>query len=298
VTSARVSQRIERLPCWSGPVDVAPLPGGMTNRNYLVKDAGGSFVVRLGRDLPQHGVLRAHELAAARAAHAAGVSPEVVYWGLGVMVSRFIEGRSLQPADLRDARHLPAVVELLRRCHREIPRHLRGTTPMFWVFQVIRHYGAWLQETPDHLLQQQLGALLRMAEELEPAVGPVEIVFGHNDLLAANFLDDGQRLWLIDWDYAGFNSPLFDLANLSTNNAYSAQQDHQLLRGYFGSAPGTRRLRAFLAMKCASVLREVLWGAVSHHSPTLRFDYAGYALGWLDRLDPLWRDYRALAVAR
>lgn len=283
--------RIGKLPCWNGPVEVVPLVGGMTNRNYLVTNAGERFVVRLGRDLPAHGVMRFNELAAARAAFLASISPEVVFAQPGVMVSRFVEGRALEPQDLRDTGRHEAVVDLLHRCHRDIPKHLRGPALMFWVFQVIRGYGAWLRGMPNHLLHTQLPDLLAMAEQLEPAVGAVDIVFGHNDLLASNFLDDGRRLWLIDWDYAGFNSPLFDLANLSANNGFSPDMDLALLTLYFQCGPDDARLRSFAAMKCASLLREVLWGAVSHHSSRIQFDYAAYTATWLERLDPLWRDY-------
>jgi thiamine kinase-like enzyme len=272
-------------------VEVAPLAGGMTNRNYLVTHAGGRFVVRLGRDLPAHGMMCFNQLAAARAAFSAGISPEVVFARPGVMVSRFVEGRTLEAQDLRDTGRHEAVVDLLRRCHRDIAQHLRGPALMFWVFQVIRGYGVWLREMRNHLLHTQLPALLAMAEQLEPVVGPVDIVFGHNDLLASNFLDDGRRLWLIDWDYAGFNSPLFDLANLSANNGFSPDMDLALLTLYFECEPDDARLRSFGAMKCASALREVLWGAVSHHSSSLPFDYAAYTAIWLERLDPLWRDY-------
>ena len=284
------AKRIGRLPCWSGPVEVAPLAGGMTNRNYLVQDADARFVVRLGRDLPEHGVMRFNELAAARAAFCAGISPEVVFAARGVMVSRFIEGRTLQAQDLRDTRRMGVVAELLRRCHHDIPKHLGGPALMFWVFHVIRNYGAWLRDKPDHLLHARLPAMLAMAQRLESDVGAVAIVFGHNDLLAANFLDDGRRLWLIDWDYAGFNSPLFDLANLSANNAFSQEHDEALLELYFEARPDAERLRIFTAMKCASVLREVLWGAVSHCSSAVRFDYAEYTATWLERLDRLWQD--------
>lgn len=274
-------------------MDIAPLSGGMTNRNYMVKDATQRFAVRLGEDLPAHGVMRFNELAAARAAHLAGVSPEVVYAGPGVLVSRFIEGRTLEPDDLRALQRLPDVVGLVQRCHREIPKFLRGPVLMFWVFQVIRDYVALLREIPGHLLEQDLPRLVTMARQLEAAVGQVDIVFGHNDLLAANFVDDGRRLWLIDWDYAGFNTPLFDLANLSSGNGFARGHDLALLEQYFATAPDPTRLRVFDAMKCASMLREGLWSAVSHHTSAIRMDYAGYTRTWLERLDVAWREYVA-----
>jgi thiamine kinase-like enzyme len=116
-------------------------------------------------------------------------------------------------------------------------------------------------------------------------------VFGHNDLLAANFIDDGARLWLIDWDYAGFNSPLFDLANLASNNAFTSELDERLLGAYFGAAVDAACRRGFAAMKCASLLREALWGCVSLAHSRIDFDYAGYARDYLQRFDHAWQGF-------
>ena len=264
--------------------------GGMTNRNFLVADRRGQrFVVRVGLDLPEHGVMRFNELAAARAAHAAGISPEVIHAGEGMLVSRFIDGRTLAPEDVRDARNLSCIVELVRRCHRDVPHYFRGPALIFWVFQVIRNYLAVLNEPGKNPLTLDLLELTKRAAQLEQQVGVVNIVFGHNDLLAANIIDDGPRLWLIDWDYAGFNSPLFDLANLSSNNAFSPELDEQLLMTYFTGVVDKSCRRGFAAMKCASLLRELLWAAVSQVSSTIDFDYASYAGDYLLRFEKSWQ---------
>ncbi len=83
------------LCCWSGPVEPEPLSGGITNLNFVVADGGQRYFVRIGEDIPIHGVLRINEVAAARAAELAGVSPALIYTEPGVMVIRFIEGRTL-----------------------------------------------------------------------------------------------------------------------------------------------------------------------------------------------------------
>jgi thiamine kinase-like enzyme len=280
-----VEADIAQLPCWAGPIAIHTLDGGMTNHNYRVRCGEESFVVRLGHDLPEHGVMRFNELAAARAAHAAGISPEVVFSQPGTMVSRFIEGRTLTDQDVRDPRLAARLVDLIHACHHSIPRHLRGPVLMFWVFQVIRNYAGVLHDAVHNPLAHRMAALASTAAQLESAIGPVQLVFGHNDLLAANFIDDGKRLWLLDWDYAGFNSPLFDLANLSSNNSYSVAQDHALLERYFRKTPDAQLLRAFMAMKCASLMREVLWGAVSQITSTIAFDYVHYTNAYLARLD-------------
>jgi len=285
--------QMARLPCWSGRVEISPLPGGMTNRNFLAAGPdGGRFVVRVGRDLPEHGVMRFNELAAARAAYAAGISPEVIHAGGGFLVSRYIDGHTFTPGDVCQARNLERIVELLRRCHLDIPRHHRGPALIFWVFQVIRNYLAVLLEAQSNPLGLDLPQLATRARQLEQLVGQVTLVFGHNDLLAANFIDDGRRLWLIDWDYAGFNSPLFDLANLSSNNDFTTDMDRQLLDGYFGGPDSSSHARGLLAMKCASLLRELLWAAVSQRNSTIDFDYAAYAEDYTARFERMWQHVR------
>jgi len=286
------SERISALPCWRGSVSTRRLPGGITNVNYVVEDAGEKFVVRLGGDIPVHQVMRFNELAASRAAWAAGVSPEVVHAEPGVMVLRFVEGRVFAEADVRKPANLERVVSLLKQVHQDIPRHLRGPVLLFWVFHVIRDYGHTLIEGRSRHAPR-LPRLIAAAEAMERAVGPVDLVFGHNDLLAANLIDDGTRLWLVDWEYGGFGSPLFDLANLATNNQLPEGLERRLLEAYFDAAVGDGTWRAYAAMKCASLLRETLWSMVSEIHSTLDFDYAAYTAENLDRFE---RTYDAVTT--
>jgi thiamine kinase-like enzyme len=285
------ARRTAALACWRGRVTPRPLAGGISNHNFLVEDGGARFVVRIGEDFEVHNVLRRFELAAARAAHAAGIAPEVVYAEPGAMVFRHVGGRTLEPADVRDPAMLARIAPLLRACHWELPRHFRGPAPIFWVFQVVRDYAARLAEE-GHRLARELPRYLAAAERLEAAVGPVEIAFGHNDLLAANLIDDGDRLWLVDWEYAGFNSPLFDLGGLASNNEFPPELEERLLELYF-DAPVTGELRRrYGAMKCASLLREAMWSMVSELHLTVDFDYQAYTAGNLARFE---KAYAALA---
>ncbi len=249
--------------------------GGITNRNFLVRDGDRRAVVRLGADIPVHQILRFNELAASQAAHAAGVSPAVIHHEPGLLVIDFIEARTLTAADFAQEATLEKAVTLLARAHRDIPAHLRGPALMFWVFHVIRDYAATLHAGASRHIPR-LAALLGQAAVLEAAVGPIDLVFGHNDLLPANFLDDGARLWLIDWDYAGFNSPLFDLGGLAANNGLTPAQETRMLERYFDRPISLERLHSYHAMKAASALREAMWSMVSEIHSTLDFDYAAY----------------------
>lgn len=267
--------RIRNLTIWQGDASVSPLDGGITNRNFLVQDSCRKAVVRIGTDIPVHQIMRFNELAASQAAHAAGVSPAVIHHEPGLLVIDFIEGRTLAAADFAQDAMLDQAVILLARAHRDIPNHLRGPALMFWVFHVIRDYAATLRDAGS-AHSAKLAELLAQADALQAAVGPIDLVFGHNDLLPANFLHDGTRLWLIDWDYAGFNSPLFDLGGLASNNGLTPAQESRLLEQYFECPPTAQLWRSYHAMKAASALREALWSMVSEIHSTLAFDYAAY----------------------
>ena len=251
------------------------MDGGITNRNFLVQDSDRKAVVRIGTDIPVHQIMRFNELSASQAAHAAGVSPAVIHHEPGLLVIDFVEGRTLVAADFAQETILDQAVNLLTRAHRDIPNHLRGPVLMFWVFHVIRDYAASLRDAGS-AHTPKLGALLAQAAALQAAVGPVDLVFGHNDLLPANFLHDGARLWLIDWDYAGFNSPLFDLGGLAANNALTVAQETRMLAQYFEKPPTAVFWRSYHAMKAAAALREAMWSMISEIHSTLPFDYAAY----------------------
>ena len=183
-------------------------------------------------------MVRANELAASRAAHLAGLRPGVVHAEPGILVLDFIEGRTFTPEDVRNPANLERLVDLVRRCHRDIPQFLRGPGAMFWVFQVVRDYAHTLREGDSRHLAI-LADLLARAARLEAAVGPIEVVFGHNDLLAGKLHRRRQRLWLVDWEYAGFNSPLFDLGGLASNSELSPEQAEAAARALF--RPARRR---------------------------------------------------------
>lgn len=278
----RAIERAAGLPIWKGSVTPVRLTGGITNMNFTVSDGGERYVVRVGDDIPVHQILRFNEQAASTAAFRAGISPEVVHAEPGILVIRYIGGRTLTAADIRDPARLTRIVPLLKRVHRDMPRYLRGPLLAFWVFHVIRDYAHTLAEKHSRHAPR-LPELVDISESLELEVGPVDFVFGHNDLLPGNFIDDGNRIWMIDWDYAGWNSPLFDLANLASNAELPREQEERLLTTYFGRAPDPRLWTSYTAMKCASLLRETMWSMVSEITSELNYDYAAYTEDYLGR---------------
>ncbi|MEW5421955.1 phosphotransferase [Amorphus sp. 3PC139-8] len=284
--------RAARLDIWTRPVEPQPVTGGITNTNFLVEDGGRRFFVRVGEDIPIHGVMRFNELAASRAAAELGISPPVVHAEPGVLVLEFIEGRTLGEDDVRAPDMLPRIVDLLRRCHHGMARQISAPALVFWVFHICRHYARVLEAGGSRHLER-LSDLRARADALEAMIGPIDLVYGHNDLLPANFLDDGDRLWLIDWDYAGFNSPLFDLGGLSSNSQFSADESDRMLQLYFGRSPDDGLRRQLGAMKVASLLRETMWSMVSELHSGVEFDFAAYTAENLSRLEQAWAELRS-----
>ena len=168
---------------------------------------------------------------------------------------------------------------LLKDCHTKVGRHVRGPANAFWVFHVIRDYVSLIDADRRYL---------DIADRLEQVQVPLPIVFGHHDLLPGNVMDDGARLWLIDWEYGGFGTAMFDLANLSSNGAFNTAQDATLLAAYFAGKVDDELRRAFSAMKAASALREALWAMVSDvHLQTPGVDYKAHAKDYLARFEQL-----------
>ena len=291
MTQTPLPHSILTLPCWTGTPIGAPMLGGLSNEIWKVTDDAGDHVVRLGRDYPFHHVNRMREAMTSRAAHAAGFGPAVRYTAPGVMVTQFVIAKTLQAADL--CADPARIGQLLRSFHTDMPAHIRGEAMLFWVFHVIRDYARTLiaghsPDTPD------LPGYLALAAEWEAAQIPLPIIFGHNDLLPANIMDDGQRLWLIDYEYAGFSTALFDLAGAASNAGMTHGQSDALLHSYFGTAPTPALHRAFAAMQCASLLREAMWAMVSEiHLNAPGVDYRAYAKQNIDRLTAASALYRA-----
>lgn len=279
-----------KLSCFDNPTDIVPLGGGITNVNLKVTDGDRQFVVRLGADIPEHGVLRWNELALSRAAESAGLSPAVYHHEPGVLVLEFVEAETFTEEMVRDPTNLSRIVDLMKAAHAGLADHLTTPVLTFWPFQVNRTYITRLRADGSSYAPQ-LPEIASDLAVLEAATGPVTLVIGHNDMLAANILDDGNQLWLIDWEYGGFNSPLFDLAGLAGNNGLSEKQERAALEQYF-EASADPIWRPYQAMKCVSLMRETLWSMTSEIHSELDFDYATYTAENMERLTAALQDFR------
>ena len=268
-----IKATIQSIPIWNNEISIKTLDGGITNENFLVEEDNKKYVVRLGNDIPEHLVSRSNELIVSKAASNAGISPKVIYHSHGILVLDYIKSITLSSEGVR--KNLKSIIPLIKKIHHEIPKNLYGQSVIFWVFHVIRNYVKFLNDNKS-LHIKILSDLISKSELLEKNSSPYEIVFGHNDLLPANFLDDGSKIWIIDWEYAGFNTPLFDLGGLSSNNDFSYKEEIYLLENYFENKINDKLLLQYNSLKCASLLRETMWSMVSELTSKIDFNYAEY----------------------
>lgn len=282
------ADRIRALPCWNGAIDIAPLSGGLSNTNYCVADANGKHVVRFGIEYPFHHVARQRELMVARAAADAGFAPKIEYAEAGVMVTAFLVAKTYDQADVRaNALRIGA---LLKNFHQVMPHCVTGAGFMFWVFHVIRDYAKTLHAIDNVFVER----LVAEANAMEAVQSPLPIIFGHNDLLPGNFLDDGNKLWLIDFEYAGFNTAMFDLAGAASNASMSQVQAEQLMQSYFAGSASAELIKSFDAMQCASLIRETMWAMVSKlHLNAPGVDYVAYTAENLARYELALESYQS-----
>jgi thiamine kinase-like enzyme len=249
-----------RLPAFSGrALTIEPLVGGLTNRNFLVRADGDSYVVRIaGANTGLLGIDRDQEAACARAAAEIGIGPEVVAClrEPAVLVTRFVPGRVLTTASLREPTTLQRVAQALQRCHDYLaPVEAADFSPLASVRR--NHALAKERHVP---MPAELDDALRILARIERDVPTEEPpCLCHNDVLPANLIEDDRCVWIIDWEFAGRGDRFFDLGGLAANAEFSAEQEELLLAAYFG-AVRPHELRKLKRMRLASDLREATWG--------------------------------------
>jgi thiamine kinase-like enzyme len=249
---------------------------------------GEAFVVRLpGADTELLGIDRRAELEATRVAAAAGVGPEVVDSVDGCLVTRFVPGEPIPEEDLQREEVLAHVVRSIRAIHASPP--IPSTFPVFRIVQRYRDLAA----ARGVAIPEAYASAHERATQIERVVGnsAMPSTTCHNDLLNANFLMDGDHVWIVDYEYAGMGDPFFDLGNLSINNGLSEDAQEILLRLYFGDVRATHRARLGL-MRVMSDFREAMWGVLQQALSTLDFDYVAYADTHFRRLEATASDER------
>ena len=276
---------MQRVPELAGrDLLLSTLSGGITNRNFLVTipDAADRYVIRLaGNDTHLLGISREVEHAATVAAAGVGVGPEVTAFirPEGYLVTRFIDGSPVSD----EAVHLPdtleRVAQSLRRIHEGPP--IPG---LFVPLRIVEAYRALAAARGVRIPPAyEVAALIGRRIEIACLANPVDPRPCHNDLLNANFIDDGARIRIVDWEYAGMGDPFFDLGNFSVNHDLTADEDAYLFAAY-GEGDRLDHLARLTLMRVVSDFREAMWGVLQQGISTLDVDFVAYAAEHFDRL--------------
>ncbi|MBL6951446.1 MAG: phosphotransferase [Alphaproteobacteria bacterium] len=284
------------LDFWNGPVTAQSLPGSLTSHDFLVEDGAGQYIVRIGDDRPEHALFKYNEIAVSQAAHDAGLSPALLHHEPGALIFEYLaDAAQMDAAALAQDANMDRFTGLLGQCHLDLPGHLEVPGPMFWVFHLNRRYARIMVQHGGRMAPS-VARLMALNDELETAIGPIQPVFCHNDLVAEKILDDGQRIWLTDWEFGGWNDGLYDLASLAVNLDLDAAAADEMLHRYRrlnDEAPDQASRRRFKAWKCAALIWAVLWGGVSEMFAELEFDFAEYSRQRLDMLDRGLAEFRS-----
>ena len=287
MTIPELTEVVARVAALLGPREgaVQALDGGITNRNFRVRFGGTDYVVRLpGKDTSLLGIDRKAECNANKQAAELGIAPQVAAFieDPPCLVTFFVEGRELTADELRKPESIAQVAAALRAFH---DSGLELDT-RFDAFEVVEDYAS-TASSRGGTLPQELEDARGRARSIREAIADQDEhtpVPCHDDLLSANFLHDGERIRIVDWEYAGMGDRYFDLGNFAVNNELDDDEAEVLLGEYFGEPPDARRRATLWLFRYMSDFREAMWGVVQTSVSELDFDFDGYAKKHFDRL--------------
>jgi thiamine kinase-like enzyme len=263
------------------PREVVPLDGGLTNRNYKVSTADGCYVVRVSpQDSDLLSINRDHEYRNSCAAAEAGAGAPVIAHlpDKCVMVVGFIDGITYTDENFQVQGTLPRVAEALRRLHAG-PRFVND----FNMIATQRTYLDLVQRRGFRLPDGYLDYLEQVSLiQAALAVRDEGTVPCNNDLLAGNFIDDGEKIWLIDYEYSGNNDPCFELGNIWSECHLSVDQLDELVTAYYGTSLRNKLARAQL-QGLMSQYGWTLWASIQQATSTIDFDFWSWGLEKYDR---------------
>jgi thiamine kinase-like enzyme len=274
------------------PRSVTELPGGLTNRNYKVTTPDGTFVARVCSDGGELlAIDRDHEYRNSVTAAAAGVGAPVIEYlpDRRVLVLRYIEGRTFTNADVAADGNIARIAAACRQLHSG-----GRFTGDFDMFDIQRKYRA-VVAAREMAIPPGYDALAGQFEAMRAAlaVRAVPTVPCNNDLLAGNFIDDGDRIWLIDYEYSGNNDPFFELGNIWSECGLSTDALADLVTAYYGRASRSLIARARL-LGLAAKYGWTLWGAIQHAASPIDFDFWSWAM---ERFDSAAAEFAAPGFA-
>ena len=265
--------------------------GGLTNLVHLVETGNDKVIVRIPGEGTEEYIDRKVEIANAKAAFDAGVSAEVIWADAssGVMISKAIEGiETMTPVLFKTRKGSPARAgKALAKLHRS------GETFefRFELFAMVEDYLKILA-TRDVDLPEGYHDIVAAAEPVKEALAadPAPLAPCHCDPLCENFLDDGEIMWIVDWEYSGMNDPLWDVGDLAVEAGMDDAQEQEFMRAYFGGDPTASQHGRVVIYKAMCDLLWTLWGLIQHADKNPAEDFWAYANERFDRCRSLMND--------
>jgi thiamine kinase-like enzyme len=277
-----ILQRIPRLGS-AHVLEFKELSGGITNRNYKITADADCFVLRLGGNETQFlGIDRKTEYDCSALAWQVGVAPEPIAFlePEGYILARFVSGKEMPADEIGTEENIRRVVESMKAYHA-----LDFFPGFYSPFRVAEEYTKTARSF-NVTLPENIEWYLEKSREIERAMyrEPLQPRPCHNDLLNGNFIDDGTRIRILDWEYAGMGDIFFDLGNFAVQHDFDDAQDEMLLKAYFGQPTSSQHAHQKL-MKIMSDLREAMWSLVQMGVSKLDFDYEGYGKKYFGRFE-------------
>ncbi|HQV93945.1 MAG TPA: choline/ethanolamine kinase family protein [Anaerolineales bacterium] len=274
---AVIDEVVAKISDWNGKnISITPLSGGLTNSNFKVEVDGAPYFVRVpGASTELLAIDRANEYHNTKAASEAGVAPKIIHHlpEYNVMVIEFLNGQTMSKDSLNQPGMPSRMSRAIKRLH-AAPRFLRD----FNMFRLTEYYLSLCRDRaikiPDGYRERML--IVSVIEEAMN-VKPLATVPCNNDLLAENYIDDGNQLWLIDYEYSGNNDPTFELGNTCQEMQFSNSQIEEVCAAYFGNVSPAMIAR----MKLNMIMSDVgwgLWAAIQANISTIDFDFWGWAI--------------------
>ncbi len=283
---------LQRIPQFQG-LDAKELSierlGGLTNLVYRVRHGTDTYLLRIPGVGTEAYIDRSIEAHDAQVAAAAGVSAQVLFFDPddGLMLAEYIDGTTLDAGGFKNPGSITRAATALRRMH----QHPQPFKKRFDVFEQIDEYLDLVNQLKAPLPEgyQQVKAeadavrraLLARSVDLAPC---------HCDPLAENFIDTGERVYIVDWEYAGNNDPMWDLGDVSVEAEFDSDQDQCLLAAYFDGDPPADQVARMMMYKMLCDLLWTLWGIVQHANKNPADDFWAYAVNRFTRCQRLMAD--------
>ncbi len=278
-----IAETVKRIGEWKDKnISYEILGGGITNHNYTVHVDDETYVVRIPGAGTDMFIDRENELECSKAAGEAGVAPRVMYHlkPEHITVVPFIVGKTLTTPEIQqDNTLIRRIVQAIKTVHQRA-----RFSKVFNPFETVRLYMNYVNQY-NAPLPHDFDWMTDVANRIEKAMkrNPQKPVACHNDYLSENFLDDGEKIWIIDWEYGGQGDPYFDLGDFAVEHPFSRKQEELIIQEYCGEIVEDKLYRMFLSKIIADYWWSV-WAMIQSRISKIDFDFYTYGNGRFDRM--------------